>query len=119
MSSYQISAEGVAGVLTSIETPLADLMANFESLSGAAQTVFDNDGMTDTVSGAIAQLFEDQKGRISTISTRVNAATSGAYFATLAYVQGDEQMCSDTQTAAVQASQTGDFSYFEARAAEL
>lgn len=118
MTSFAIKSDEIAGVLTSVETPVSALMTNFQNLSTAAVAVFDNDGMTDTVSSALNTLFEDQSGRITAIGNRINASMSGVYFATLEYNHGHEDMVAQTQAAAVSAAQNGDFSYFTAKAQE-
>lgn len=116
MTAFSIEPDKIATVLTDTEKPVGLLMKNLEALSAAAVVVFDNDGMTNTVSTAINTLFEDQKSRISGIGNRINASMSGVYFATLEYNRGHEDMVAQTQNAALKASQDGDFSYFAAKA---
>jgi hypothetical protein len=62
---------------------------------------------------AVVDLISSETNRVQGINARILACATGAGDATLAYVNGDEEMAAQTQAAAVQAAESGDLSFFE------
>ena len=97
MSGWKIQPQGVISVLTAVQAGAQALGDSVKTLPADAQ-----ESVTATNSGAIGAamqaFFESSVSlQLGGVSTRINAAMTGASDATQAYLNGDLQMAASTQ----------------------
>jgi hypothetical protein len=114
MSTWSIDAPGVAAVLQNVQTASEELVTAFDSMN-SAQSILSaaSGGILAPAASATVDLIESQKSRFDNISARIQACGLGAGQATMAYVHGDEEMATLTQSAAIDAASTGNLSFFD------
>lgn len=114
MTSWSIQTDGVSAVLQNVQVSSEALGTAFDSIN-AAQGELNSavGGILSPAAVASIDLIESQQQRFTGIANRIQACGLGAGQATMAYVNGDEEMAARTQTAAVQAASSGDLSFFE------
>lgn len=111
--TWKVDPAGVKAVLSTVQTE--------------SETIFDSLGKVDAeikgaatgaqsqlIVSALGEFFSSIEKPISTISTRVPAACDGAAAATMAIVNGDEEMAATAERNAQSTAVTGDFSVFGA-----
>lgn len=113
MSSFDISPSGVKTVLTNVATQAELLEASFdeEAVVGHVGSVLNVPA--PGVAQALGEYFDLEKPAITSMFTRISACLLGASNVTAAYGTASDEMLSDTQSRAVDAATTGDFSTFD------
>lgn len=114
MTSWSIQTDGVAAVLRDVQISAEELGTAIESIN-AAQTTLNlaAGGILSPAALATLDLVESQQSRVNNIATRIPSCVLGATQAASAYVHGDEEMATQTRSAAVQAASSGNLSFFE------
>ncbi|PJJ65708.1 DUF6507 family protein [Compostimonas suwonensis] len=112
MTQWSIDAEGVQGVLISVETEATTLATQLDGIVGVLDNVYAGGGSSGVVYSALEALILDQQAKVKRINTQIAAGCFGAAEATTAYVNGDNEMAANAQTAAASSAVSGDFSYF-------
>lgn len=103
MSRWSIDPSGVAGVLKQVDPhaqALGDALGDLEGALTAAVTGTQSPAISDAVGSYLEQV---EGPRITSMSTRIQAAAAGVVNATTAYVDGDLEMAGNAQRAAVEA----------------
>ncbi len=130
MTAWSIDPAGVQSVLSKVEVSAEALGTALSGASGAQDQLAVGTGVTAVanrtacvddggmsailapVTAAVAELLASEEPRITRIASRIQACGLGAGEATMAYINGDEEMAATTQAAAVQAASSGDLSFF-------
>jgi hypothetical protein len=97
--TYKIDPQGVQTVLTTVGDRASELATALDDVDSATQDVLAGSGNDGIVAQALSGFLTDQKAGLENVGTRISAGLNGATLATLAYVQGDEQMEASTSTA--------------------
>ncbi|KQM29624.1 MULTISPECIES: DUF6507 family protein [unclassified Frigoribacterium] len=115
MTAWSIEPDGVVAVLTKVQGSAETFAGTFAGVETAQTELNAGVGGDILVSSAVAvvDLISSETNRVQGINARILACATGAGDATLAYVNGDEEMAAQTQSAAVQAAESGDLSFFE------
>lgn len=102
MSAWDISPDGVRGVLTRTQGVATEFEGQMNSLNTAAQGA-GSQCSSGIVGEAIAGFFDSAKSNIEFVFTRTGACLNAAAQATNAYIDGDLQMAANAQAAATAA----------------
>ncbi|MEU4767758.1 DUF6507 family protein [Actinosynnema sp. NPDC023794] len=102
MSKWDISPDGVRGVLARTQSVAADFEREMTSLNSALQGA-SAQSSSEIVAGAIAGFAEAKMRDIRFVFTRTGACLNGAAQATNAYLQGDLEMAANAQASATAA----------------
>jgi hypothetical protein len=132
MSGWSIEPEGVRQVLNRVQDDAKELSTAFGGIADAQESLDGGSGATAAstavsqwrvaatpllapVAAAVLGLLESEQARIAGIATRIEACGVGAGNATMAYLQGDEEMAASTQRSALAAASSGDLTALENR----
>lgn len=114
MNGWQIDPNGIQPILTSVETDRGEL--NQALTEDKFTSVFDGltwgGGITADVPAAVDALLQDQMTNLTNIGNRINAGVVGVSNATIAYNNGQYDMCGTFQTEMLASAESGDFDYF-------
>jgi hypothetical protein len=114
MTGWQIDPHGVQSILTLVETDRGELNTALGEDKFAA--IFDGltwgGAVTAEVPNAVNGLLQDQMRNLTNIGNRINAGVVGVSNATVAYNNGQYDMCSTFQSEMLESAETGDFQYF-------
>lgn len=113
MSSFDISPSGVKTVLTNVANQADTLATGFneETIVGHVGSVL---GVpAPGVAQALGEYLDLEKPVVKSVFTRIEACVLGASNVTSAYGTASDEMLSDTQSRAIDAATTGDFSTFD------
>ncbi|GAA4943733.1 DUF6507 family protein [Actinoplanes utahensis] len=102
MSAWDISPNGVRGVLTRTQGVAMEFDGHMNNLNAAVQGA-GAQCSSGIVGEAIAGFFESAKSNIEFVFTRTNACLNAAAQATNAYVDGDLEMAGNAQASATAA----------------
>lgn len=97
MPTYDIKPEGVSQVLSKTLTAAEKFGTILEPLQGHVEAAAKGTGGSGAIVPALQAFFENQSTGLNAINTRVGACINGAYNATKAYVDGDEDMITTYQ----------------------
>ena len=99
MTRWHIEPGGVQDVLTKVGN-VAGLLSNVvQAMPGKAEAAV-TAGNSPIIGDAIAGFFEHHKPTLEGIGNRINASLGGAAAATRWYLEGDETMAAQQQSAA-------------------
>ena len=104
MTKWHIEPAGVQDVLSKVGTVAGLLSSVVQAMPGKAESAV-TAGNSPIIGDAIAGFFEHHKPTLEAIGNRINASVGGAAAATRWYLEGDETMAAQQQSAA--ASCTG------------
>lgn len=121
MSGWKLDPAGIQGVLLSVNAEAEALGTDLVGTEGAP---IDHGGavvdplawaleLTAPVTGAVNAALSAQAESMQTISNGIAAAQLGVLNATMAYNQGNEEMAATAQAEAIQAADSGNFTWFE------
>lgn len=114
MSKWRIDPAGVQQILTLVGTDNTELSAELTEAKFTA--VFDGltwgGVLTQDVPLAVQSLMNDQNANLMNVMNRITAAQMGVGNATIAYNNGQQDMSTTFQTEALEAAESGDFTYF-------
>lgn len=99
MSAWDISPQGVRGVLTRTQGVATEFEGQMNSLNAAVQGA-GAQCSSGIVGEAIAGFFESARSNIEFVFTRTGACLNAAAQATTAYLDGDLEMAGNVQAAA-------------------
>ncbi len=114
MSAWSIDPQAVAGVLRGVRTEADELVTAFGELSSAQEDLGGGLGDLHGVFEAVVGVLNSESSRFTNVSNRITAGVLGAASASASYVNADEAMAATAQRAAVAASVSGEFGYFNA-----
>jgi hypothetical protein len=109
VTSFDISPSGVKTVLTNVSTQAEELETGFD------QTAIEGhvSGVLGVPAAGVAQalggFFEHEQPVVKSIFDRITACVLGASNVTASYGTASDEMLSQTQSRAVDAASTGDF----------
>jgi hypothetical protein len=113
MTSFDISPGGVKTVLTNVASQAETLQSSFDE-EAVVGHVGDVLGVpAPGVAQALGEYFDLEKPVITSMFTRIEACLLGASNVTAAYGTASDEMLADTQSRAVDAAVSGDFSTFD------
>lgn len=120
MAGWKVAPTGVEGVLNNVvakSATITDSLGGSGSVAGVDKVAEDTVTATQSqvIGSAVVAFFDYEKPLLGGISDRIRASVLGASEATQAIVDGDERMAADTQSKAVAAAATGNFSAFGGR----
>lgn len=110
MSSFDITPSGVRTVLTNVSTQAEELETGFDTAAIEGHVSGLLGVPAPGVAQALAEHFELEQPSIESMFRRITASVLGAANVTAAYGTASDQMLSETQTRAIDAAATGDFS---------
>lgn len=120
MSEWQIDPSGVGKVLNDVYTQASstDGLAGAVTADAAQQAVQDVSLGDNLFAGAVPGALYDVMGEVmedmGKVGNRVVAGVMGVTAATLAYQNGQQDMCGAAEQAMTTAADSGDFSWFKA-----
>lgn len=114
MSVWSINPSAALGVLDEVRTSSSDLSIEFGRVATAQEDLLLGLTGLPGVAEAIAGVLESESVRFINVSNRISAGVLGAGTALNCYLNADEEMAAHAQRAAVDASASGDFSFFAA-----
>lgn len=114
MSSWRISVEGVRGVLTGVSSSQEGLAAAVTEgrVSAVVEGFVWGSWVMGTVREAVAGLMSRHVENVEEIRRGVEAGVAGVSNATVAYVEGQEEMAGVFQREMLEAAVDGDMSVF-------
>ncbi|GAA3871524.1 hypothetical protein GCM10022381_13270 [Leifsonia kafniensis] len=112
MSKWSIDTSAVFGVLSDVRTTSDALGTAFGSVSAAQEELMGGLPGLPGVAEAVAGVLSSEASRFTNVGNRITAGVLGASSAAASYTNADEKMAADAQRAAVAASASGDFSFF-------
>jgi hypothetical protein len=104
MTGYRIDPKGVETVLNATKSDAEKFGTILKPLQGWVEFAATGTGGSGAIVPALQSFFENQSEGLEAIGTRVNAAITGAYEATKAYIDGDLEMVQTYQKNAVVAA---------------
>lgn len=113
--TWKVDPVGVQAVLTSVDTESQTVFTALGKVDGTVETAAKS-AQSQMIVSALSEFFGAMKPHIASMQNRIPAACDGAAAATMAIVQGDEQMALTAEQNAANAGTTGDFSVFGASA---
>lgn len=132
MNGWSIEPQGVQQVLKKVQDDAENLSTAFSGIANCQESLDGGSGATAAstaisqcrvaatpllapVAAAVVGLLESEQSRIAGIASRIEACGVGAGKATMAYMQGDEEMAASTQRIALTAASSGDLTALETR----
>lgn len=112
MSKWSIDTAAVFGVLSDVRTTSTELGTAFSSVTAAQEALLGGVSGLPGVAETVAGVLSSEANRFKNVGNRITAGVLGASSAAASYANADEQMAADAQAAAVAASTSGDFGYF-------
>jgi hypothetical protein len=109
--TWKVDPAGVQSVLTSVDTESQTVFTALGKVDGAVEGAAKN-AQSQMIVSALSEFFGAMKPHITAMQNRIPAACDGAAAATMAIVQGDEQMALTAEHNAASAGMNGDFSVF-------
>ena len=92
MTGYRIDPKGVETVLNATKSEAEKFGTILKPLQGWVEFAATGTGGSGAIIAALQSFFENQSVGLQAINTRVDAAITGAYEATKAYIDGDLDM---------------------------
>jgi uncharacterized protein DUF6507 len=92
MTGYRIDPKGVETVLNATKSDAEKFGTILKPLQGWVEFAATGTGGSGAIVPALQSFFENQSVGLKAIGTRVEAAITGAYQATTAYIDGDLEM---------------------------
>ncbi|MDQ1215382.1 DUF6507 family protein [Microbacterium arborescens] len=112
MSSYEIEPAGVQAVVNAVQAEAAELMQGIDTEALEGQ-VMDVAGVpAPGVASALGEFLGNEAPVIESIGNRIMASLAGVATVAQAYGTADDEMLQTIQGHAVDAAESGDFSYF-------
>lgn len=112
MSSYEIDPAAVQGIVTAVQAEATQLSEGIDTQ--ALET--DVGGIANVpapgVASAVAEFLQLEAPVIESIGNRITASMAGVAAVTRSYATASDEMLQNIQTRAIEASESGDFSYF-------
>ncbi len=112
MSKWSIDTPAVFGILGEVRTTSDELGTAFGTVTAAHEELVGGLSGLPGVAEAVAAVLSSEAGRFRNVGTRITAGVLGASSAAASYTNADEKMAADAQRAAVAASTSGDFAFF-------
>jgi hypothetical protein len=112
MSKWSIDGPAVFAVLSDVRTTSNELGTAFGTVTAAQESLVGGLTGLPGVAEAVAGVLSSEASRFKNVGNRITAGVLGASSAANGYANADEQMAADAQAAAVAASTSGDFGYF-------
>ena len=114
MSKWSIDTSAVFGILTDVRAKSDELGTAFGAVTAAHEELLGGLPGLPGVAEAVAGVLSGESSRFSNVGNRIAAGVLGASSAAASYANADETMAADAQRAAVAASTSGDFAFFNA-----
>jgi hypothetical protein len=103
MTRYRIHPAGVQKTLKATSAEAVQLETDLKPMQGAATSAGTACGNSGAIVPALSDFFAYEGTQLNAIVTRITACLTGAAAATMAYVNGDEEMVQTYQTNAARA----------------
>lgn len=114
MSSFDIDPGAVQTILTNVEVERTQLA------EGIKPTALETDvgGLLNVpapgVAAAVAEFIDLESPAVQSIGWRIAASMAGVSTVTRTYTSSSDEMLQNVQNEAINASESGDFAYFDA-----
>lgn len=103
MTKYRIHPAGVSKTLKATAAEAEQFETDLKSMPDHAEAAAAACGNSGAIVPALSGFFVHENDNLKAMATRINACLTGAAAATMAYVNGDEDMVATYQTNAARA----------------
>ncbi|ROQ40758.1 hypothetical protein EDF46_0119 [Frondihabitans sp. PhB188] len=110
--TWKVDPAGVKSVLSSVTTESAPIYDALGKVDATVQSAALN-AQSQVIASALGEFFSSITKSTETVQQRIPAAVDGAATATIAINHGDEEMAATSESMAVHAATTNDFSFFD------
>ncbi|MCW2524233.1 MAG: hypothetical protein JWO63_2568 [Frankiales bacterium] len=100
MAKWDIEPSGVRAVLVRVQGHAEELNAALQSFGADIESAAQG-SQSQPITSALGDFLAASEGKLARMTGLISAAEDGAVKATLAYLNGDEQMAANAQSAAV------------------